>query len=148
MDSRKEVYKELCKRLKAVQGVEIRHIDLWNENIVYIEQEEGWERPAVFVEFGAIQWKAFAGDRVQRGTFHVRLHIVTDWVGSAADGSDNQEEALEVFDLSEAIQAALQDMDGGVCSTLELVETHTNHNHEEIVESIEVYAGRCTRQIG
>lgn len=148
MDSRKELYKDLCERLKTVQNGAIRHIDLWNHNVEYIEQETAWERPAVFVEFGAIQWKPFTGGRVQRGTFQVRLHIVTDWAGSAADGSDSQEEALQVFDLSEAIQAALYDMDGSVCSTLELVETHTNHNHEEIVESIEVYAGRCTRQIG
>ena len=27
----------------------IKHIDLWNHNVEFIEQEEQWDRPAVFV---------------------------------------------------------------------------------------------------
>ena len=47
---RKELYNLLCRELGAI--AEIKHIDLWNRNVEFIEQEEGWERPAVFVEFG------------------------------------------------------------------------------------------------
>ena len=37
---RKEVYQMLCERLKAVGGGAIKHIDLWNHNVEFIEQEE------------------------------------------------------------------------------------------------------------
>ena len=46
---RKELYRMLCRELKAIDL--IKHIDLWNHNVEFIEQEENWERPAVFVEF-------------------------------------------------------------------------------------------------
>ena len=53
---RKELYRLLCSELKAIDL--IKHIDLWNHNVEFIEQEENWERPAVFVEFCPIQWNA------------------------------------------------------------------------------------------
>ena len=46
---RKELYKALCERLKTVDNV--KHIDLWNNNVEFIEQESAWQRPAVFIEF-------------------------------------------------------------------------------------------------
>ena len=48
----------LRERLKEVDGGAVRHIDLWNHNVEFIEQEDGWERPAVFVEFCPIRWNA------------------------------------------------------------------------------------------
>lgn len=51
---RKEMYNMICQRLKAIEV--IKHIDLWNNNVAFIEQEDGWERPAVFVEFMPVNW--------------------------------------------------------------------------------------------
>ena len=34
----------------------IEHVDLWNHNVEFIEQETAWERPAVFIEFQPIKW--------------------------------------------------------------------------------------------
>ena len=71
---RKELYQMLCDRLKEVGGGAIKHIDLWNHNVEFIEQEESWARPAVFVEFRPIKWNAIvngveyrAGGRAARG---------------------------------------------------------------------------------
>ena len=55
---RKELYNMLRERLKEVGGGVIKHIDLWNHNVEFIEQEDGWARPAVFVEFCPIRWNA------------------------------------------------------------------------------------------
>lgn len=33
----------------------IEHVDLWNHNVEFIEQETAWERPAVFIEFQPIK---------------------------------------------------------------------------------------------
>lgn len=69
----------------------------------------------------------------------IKLHIVTDWEGSSADGSELQEDALKVFDLPGLIHAQLAGLGGETFLELDLVESDTNHNHEDIVESIEVY---------
>ena len=96
------------------------------------------DRPAVFVQFGAIVWEPVVGCHDQRGSCLVRLHIVTDW-----DGGDG----TSVFDFSEKIQETLYDLRGEHFHGFQLVETHTNHNHEEIVESIEIYKLRCVRSL-
>ena len=156
---RKELYKAICDRLgklykladgsvcELTEGMEapvgaeqlIPHIDLWNHNVEFIEQEENWERPAVFVEFCPIQWNAIVPGVEYRAEPLIKLHIVTDWEGSSADGSELQEDALKVFDLPGLIHARLAGLSGETFLELDLVESDTNHNHEEIVESIEVY---------
>lgn len=142
---RKELYKALCERLKSIG--EVKHIDLWNRNVEFIEQETLWERPAVFIEICPITWEQTSGGKLQRGSGHVKLHIVTDWKGSAADGSPYQEESLAVFDYSQKIQSVIDGLTGEKFHALHLAETYTNHDHEEIVESIEVYKMRCVRTI-
>ena len=142
---RKELYKALCERLRNID--EIKHIDLWNNNVEFIEQETAWERPAVFIEFCPITWEPTTGGTTQIGNGLVKLHIVTDWHGSAADGSPEQEELLSVFDYSNKIQKVINYLHGKRFHSLRLVETNTNHNHEDIVESIEVYKLRCVRTI-
>lgn len=134
---RKELYNVICAKLGAID--EIRHIDLWNQNVEYIEQEANWARPAVFVEFCPIQWKAIVNGVEYRAEPLVKLHIVTDWAGSADAESPLKEEALGVFDLPEKIHEALTCTDGETFLELDLVESDTNHNHEDIVESVEVY---------
>ena len=117
---RKELYNMLCKELKEVGGGLIKHIDLWNHNVEFIEQEENWERPAVFVEFCPIRWNAIVDGVEYRAEPEVKLHIVTDW--------------------PELIHERLSCMDGDTFMAFDLVESQTNHNHEEIVENIEVYS--------
>ena len=117
---RKELYKMLCDKLKTVSGGAIKHIDLWNHNVEFIEQEEQWARPAVFVEFAPIQWQAVQNGVEYRAEPIVNLHVVTDWSGSVSIGSEFREE-------------------GETFMEFDLVESRTNHNHEEITENIESY---------
>lgn len=117
----------------------IKHIDLWNHNVEFIEQEENWERPAVFVEFQPIQWNAIQPGAEYRAEPIVHLHVVTDWQGSSASGSAFMEESLAVFDLLEEIHKALTCMEGETFLEFDLVGSSTNHNHDEIIENIETY---------
>lgn len=137
---RKELYKDLITELQKVNDGVIRHIDLWNNNVDFIEQEDGWERPAVFVEFMPLRWKCIARGRDYRDeSAQIKLHIVVDWQGSAAADSPLQEESLEVFDLCDAIHKQLMGLSGEKYKRLDLVQSDTNHNHEDIVEYIETY---------
>ena len=134
---REEIYLAIKERLGALD--EVQHIDLWNSNVEFIEEDAAWARPAVFVEFTPILWEQVSGHREQRGSCQVRLHIVTDWSEDACGTS--------VFAYSKKIQCALMGLHGSYFHAFQLVETHTNHNHEEIVESIEVYKLRCVRSL-
>ena len=84
--------------------------------------------PAVFdsskvqLEFGKIEWAPFQGGS-QRGRGVVTIHLVTDWTEGGHD-------------------AAFDGLSGESFNGLSLVETNTNHNHEEILESIDSYAVR------
>ena len=89
---RKEIYKMLCERLGNIP--EIKYIDLWNHNVEFIEQEDNWERPAVFVELCPINWEATVAGMRYVTEAKVNLHVVTDWLGSSAANSDQREECL------------------------------------------------------
>lgn len=135
---RKEIYEMLCERLGNIP--EIKYIDLWNHNVEFIEQEDNWERPAVFVELCPINWEATVAGMRYVTEAKVNLHVVTDWVGSSAANSDQREESLTVFDLLEKIHTALADVDGEHFKEFDISNSTTNHNHEEILENIETYS--------
>ena len=135
---RKEIYKMLCERLGNTP--EIKYIDLWNHNVEFIEQEDNWERPAVFVELCPINGEATVAGMRYVTEAKVNLHVVTDWLGSSAANSDQREESLTVFDLLEKIHTALADVDGEHFREFDISNSTTNHNHEDILENIETYS--------
>lgn len=135
---RKELYKAIIERLSTID--EIKHIDLWNRNVEFIEEDTAFPMPAVFIEFTSINWQRLTGRELEwKGTGNVNLHIVTEWVGSAAAGSDELETNLAALDLADRIQDMLEGMTGIHYRDMGLIQTQTNHNHEQIYENIEVY---------
>lgn len=125
--------------------------DLWNNNVEFIEQETNWPRPAVFVEFRPIVWERMTtrGAHEYQARTEVRLHIVTDWNGSASSDHEDEYrmEAIEALDLSEQIHAALLGLTGDHFGDVEIQATLTNHNHEEVIDNIEVYLVTFIRSI-
>lgn len=128
---RKELFNAIKSKL-ASDVPEVKHIDLWNRNIEFIDQEDVWECPAVFVEFGKIEWSPFQGG-CQRGKGIITIHLVTDWADGGHDAA---------FDLCHKVHTALDGLSGEDFNGMALMETNTNHNHEEILESIDSYAVR------
>ena len=163
---RKEIYEMLCERLFQLaadgsiidttaaepQPAEnrermIKHVDLWNHNVEFIEQEAQWERPAVFVEFHPITWNRLQGF----GQYHTRsrfsLHVVVDWPGSTSADSAFRDAGLDVFALLDSIHSLLVGASGKNYSQVDLVESQTNHNHEELVEYIETYSYKGMKEL-
>jgi hypothetical protein len=130
---RKELFEAIKAKIESTLP-EILHVDLWNHNVEYIEEETPWARPAVFVEFGAISWQPLQGGG-RRGSGVVRLHLVTDW----AEG-----EYATAFALSRKLLRAVEGLEGEEYHGMALMETATNHNHEDILESVDTYAVRYT----
>lgn len=130
---RSELFEAVKDRLQEAVP-EVQHIDLWNHNVEFIEQEDNWARPAVFIEIDTIGWSPVVGGGF-RGHGVVKVHLVTDW-------SEGGHEAA--FALSEKVRKALDGLAGDCFGGFALLETSTNHNHEDILESIESYAVRYT----
>jgi hypothetical protein len=96
----------------------------------------------VFVEFDPIVWDR-TKERAMRTMATLKLHIVTDWYGSASSEAGATEEALEeMFGLTKLVRQAIEGMAGKTFSRLMLAQSYTNHDHEEILESIDVYSYR------
>lgn len=151
---REELYRKLKERLEALcidvdgmyydaatedlvdaDSVEkeraIKHIDLWNHNVEFIEQEAAWGRPAVFIEFVPFKWKAIVPGTAYRAEPLVNLHVVTDWVSQDAD--------VRHFGLLDRIHELLAGLEGETFMEFDIDSSSTNHNHEDIVENIETY---------
>lgn len=150
-----ELYTALTAALKNIKDGEgedaprlVKHIDLWNQNVAFIEDESPWPRPAVFIEFGEITWSPLAGARkLLSGTCPVILHVVTDWKGGTADGDATMAESVASMDTSERISAEVLKASDSCFHNVRLVSSTPNHNHEDIIESIERYAITIEREV-
>lgn len=143
---RKHLYLDLVRILKDVPA--IKHVDLWNRNVEFIEEDEAFPMPAVFVEFGQIDWSPLTGTTLNwRGTGTLNLHIVTEWNGKAEPETAEMEQNLVGWRIAEAIHHKLEDLCGRGYDGLTAVTTITNHDHEDIVDNIEVYKFKARRKI-
>ena len=141
---RKEIYESLIRVLSSIP--EIRHIDLWNQNVEFLDEDSAFPMPAVFVEFGQISWTELKGRTlVWDGSGTVNLHIVTEWHGNTAADEGHMPCGLSDWDLAEKIQDRIQYMSGTSFRNFGLLATMTNHNHEDIVDNIEVYRYKGVR---
>ena len=133
MDPREILYKDIKRAIE--DGVPaVQHIDLWNENVAFVDEEGDWGRPAVFVEFGTISWDVVKNTdfgKYVRGSGDLRLHLVTDW---------NDEAYHDSFEIGESIWEALQGIDPRVEYQVSYpYMTDTNHSHMELLENVDVF---------
>ena len=142
MDPRLQLYQDIVQAVHE-QVPEIGHIDLWNQNVYYMEQDCEWQRPALFVEIGDIEWQPMKQDsqgRYLRGSGDVRLHIVTDWSEDAYATS---------FELGDKIWRALEDHaegDGKAYRMEYPKASLTNHDHEAMLENIDVLGAHYVKR--
>lgn len=108
---RKFLYLSLMERLKQLTDETgepvIKTFDLWNEQVSFLEQEEAFETPAVFIEFRPVKWN---GGMPQQADVTLRLHIVTSWKGSAREGSEFRQSLLGYVDDTAAYRTLLNDI--------------------------------------
>lgn len=136
MSIRKDIINAVFNRISD-NVPEVKFIDLWNEHMADITGGASWPMPAVFIEFEEIQWRQ-EGLNSRRADVGLRLHIITQAVNTSSGHTDaNMQSALEYFDLIDRITASLQGLHGDNFSPLMLSHSATNHNHAELIESIE-----------
>ena len=121
----------------------IKHIDLWNRQVEFLDQEVPFPRPAVFFEFGETVWESLNCGRgvVYRGKCPVILHIVTDWSGYG--GLDDRQ--LEDLELPDIIASALVDLKGDGFDSFQRYSSIPNHDHDELVETVERFTVKISK---
>lgn len=122
----------------------IKHIDLWNRQVEFLDQEVPFPRPAVFFEFGETVWEGLNCGKgvVYRGKCPVILHIVTDW--SRQSGLDDKQ--LEDLELPDIIASALEGLKGEGFDSFQRYSSIPNHDHDDIVETIERFTVKVSRE--
>lgn len=133
---RKNVFKAIADAVAAVPGVAF--VDLWNNQVQTLNGGAAFPFAAVFIEFETIEWRQ-QNVGARRGALAVRLHVVTRAVSTHGHKDPRIGEALAVFDLLDAINAAMQGLRGPGFSGFMLTTSATNHDHAEIVENVERY---------
>ena len=143
----KNLYLSIIRAISAIQDQDsqplIRHIDLWNRNIEFIEQDTPWQRPAVFIEFLPQQWQHLkpapnSGQTcLMKSQGTLRLHIVTDW---------HPQQPLQRIDIVTLVAKAVTPLRGDTFSSIRLTETAYSHDHEDIVEDIATFTFTAWRQ--
>ena len=101
---RKIIYQTISNALLAIldenQQPVISHVDIFNNQLLYAEEEQPFNTPAVFIEFRDIAWNVLPRGR-REAVVTVNLPVVTaSRLGRWAD-------AVEVFDLLDQINAAI-----------------------------------------
>ena len=76
---RQQLYDTIRQTLLRMPGTPVRHVDIWNHNVEFIEQEEPFPMPAVFVEFAPIEWRYLKPGDNMHATAQLALHVVTQW---------------------------------------------------------------------
>lgn len=137
---RKTIFDQIHQALTGIldeQGKPvIKHIDLWNQQLINIEGEQAFNTPAVFIEFAPITWK-YLPHGVREANIQVTLHVVTD------SRVGHWSETIRALDLSDTIHTALFGLsfDDGVhtMNTLTHLQSITDHEFDELQDNQEIY---------
>lgn len=125
----KDAYLELCTMLKDAAS-EIKWIDLWHDQITYLEEEYAFRFPAVFIGFRFPTISDFK-DGIQDLNGYIEFTVAYHTLADTYDGSENQESALKFADLLTKLHKNLQAKAGTNFSALkrrEILPLETGSN--------------------
>lgn len=156
---RKELFQSVCDRLKLIQQDQdgnytvaaqineqltaIKHFDLWNQNLEYLDEEQPFNTPAVFIEFAPINWR-HQGQGVRDASVMVKLHVVTRRNMPTRSASPYAGEALGFFALVDAINLCLHGHKGQQFGAFTGEQSETDHDFDELMHSTETYVTLVT----
>jgi hypothetical protein len=136
------IYKAIADKLAALQNEEgeyiLKHIDLWNQNVEFLEQEQPWNTPACFIEIPPFTWNQL-GNKAQQADIVVRLHIVTRWAAPTIHDGEYTATGLHYLAIPDYIFDTLHGCQIDGMQTLQRTNSEPNHNHGEVIDSVEVY---------
>lgn len=111
-----EAYKELSAIVKT-KIPEIKHIDLWYEQINYLPEEYPYPEQCLFIDINTISIETL-GNNVQALNCAITFYHVFDTLSDTFEGSTNQDTALAFMQVNKKIHAAMQGTSGNNFSPL------------------------------
>lgn len=117
-----------------VPNFAIKHIALWNRQVEFLEHENIFSMPAVFIEFDKIQWRQ-QGSGIQDAELIIGLHVLTSAVPEGYDGD------LYHLELLDSINNCLHKFQSSHIGSMERSVSVPCHDHAEILDSTEIF--RC-----
>ncbi|TWP23514.1 hypothetical protein ETU08_01840 [Apibacter muscae] len=110
MQNWKDLYIEIAEKID--NGLEaIRWVDLWHNQVYFLEEEHPFPTPAVFLAFRGRQFKDL-GDKVQDVSLQMDVFLFYETFKDTYLKGVNQETALEFLDLLDGLNALLHGSGG------------------------------------
>jgi len=110
MQNWKDLYKELCT-LISEKIPAVKWIDLWHNQVSFLENEHPFPTPAVFLSFRAFK-TTDTGEKVQQVRLQLDTYIFYETFADTYKDSWNQDDALGFLDLLNDVYAALHGSSG------------------------------------
>lgn len=104
MQNFKDLYIELAEKLDAIP--EVKWIDLWHNQISFLETEHPFPTPAIFLGFRSLQI-ADLGNKVQNVQLQVEVYLFFESFLDTFKDAWNQEDALGFLNTLDAINKEL-----------------------------------------
>lgn len=134
---RKELYQAMVSRLQEItnentQESVFKDFGLWKPEILSEGSNISDKRPAIFIEFLPIIWKAPCGG-VQSGNVQIRLHIF----GTASAETENN---LQLLDLAETVKEHIVHWQDSRYGRVVCIESAVNHEQalKECTETFQI----------
>lgn len=130
-----KLYKAIKERIEE-KCPEIKHINLWNEQMLDLPNQIIFSTPAIFIEFIDIEWKQNAMG-VRRADQMIRLHIIDRYIPT-----EGLHEALKPFaylDTIDKVNDALWGMKGEDFNAFMHIASSMDHSHKELLDSQETW---------
>lgn len=111
----------------------IKQIDRWNNQPSQPEQNIPLIMPAVFIDFGEVQWTA-KKKLIQEGKLTIRIYVVQENYSDTQDSSVQQAQGLSNnYDLLEKIYTKLDGFSGGKFKPLVRTTTDFDSNYSNVL---------------
>jgi hypothetical protein len=130
-----ELYLELSEKISEIEA--IKWIDLWHNQISFLDTEHPFPTPAVFFNF-RIPLTEDAGEKAQKAKLQTEVYVFYETFADTFKGSYNQESALAFLGLVTEVYAKLHGTGGNSYSsmrrlTMNPVDTGNSGNLYQIV---------------
>jgi len=129
---RKFIYQSIEEKLQS-EMPEIKHFDLWHNQLEYIEGEIPFELPAVLVEFRPVKWR-HQSNGVRDADIEIALHVLNQNIPASADFFDL------LTDINRVLLKHSKSGDRFSHGAITSVQSTTDNNFDEIRHDIEVFA--------
>lgn len=105
-----EAYKELCTHIKS-KVTEIKHIDLWFEQLNNLGDEYPFPNHSLFIDINADEITTLAKN-VQEMNCIISFYHMFNTLSDTFEGSTNQNTALEFMGVNKKLHSNLQGVSG------------------------------------